>query len=87
MSMTPQTIAATLALFDGDADEATVVARIVALRQDPDWRVALHHGSKRCAIALTHGPTNHLYRVYLCHKQCLINAGQEKGPDEWLNDA
>ncbi len=65
MSMTPQTIAATLALFDGDADEATVVARIVALRQDPDWKVALHNGSKRCAIALTHGPTDHLYRVYL----------------------
>ncbi len=39
MSMTPQTIAATLALFDGDADEATVVARIVALRQGKrqDW--------------------------------------------------
>ncbi len=65
MRMTPQTLAATLALFDGDADEATVVARIVALRQDPDWCVALHNGSKRCAIALTHGPTNHLYRVYL----------------------
>jgi len=27
--------------------------------------VALHHGHKRCAIALTHGPTDHLYRVYL----------------------
>ncbi len=58
-------LAATLASFDGDADEATLVARIVALRQDPDWRVALHHGNKRCAIALTHGPTDHLYRVYL----------------------
>jgi len=44
MLMTPHTLAATLALFDGDADEATVVARIVALRQDPDWRVALHNG-------------------------------------------
>jgi len=60
-----QTLATTLALFDGDADEATVVARIVALRRDPDWTVALHHGNKRCAIALTHGPTDHLYRVYL----------------------
>jgi len=37
----------------------------VALRQDPDWTVALHHGNKRCAIALTYGPTDHLYRVYL----------------------
>jgi len=63
--MTPQSVAATLALFDGDTDEATVVTRIVALRQDPDWKVALHNGSKRCAIALTHGPTDHLYRVYL----------------------
>ncbi len=60
-----QTLATTLALFDGDADEATIVARIVALRRDPDWRVALHHGHKRCAIALTHSPTDHLYRVYL----------------------
>jgi len=41
----------------------------------------------RRVYRLSHGPTNHLYRVYLCHKQCLINAGQEKGPDEWLNDA
>ncbi len=65
MRMTSPTLAATLASFDGDADEATIVARIVALRQDPDWRVALHHGNKRCAIALTHGPTDHLYRVYL----------------------
>ncbi len=65
MHMTPQTLAATLALFDGDADEATVVARIVALRQNPDWRVALHNGNKRCAIALTHGPTGEMYRVYL----------------------
>jgi hypothetical protein len=65
MRMTPQTLAATLALFDGDADEATVVARIVALRQDPDWRVALHNGSKRCAIVLTNGPTGEMYRVYL----------------------
>jgi len=65
MLMPPQTLAATLTLFDGDADEATVVARIVALRRDPDWRVALHHGHKRCAIALTHRPTDHLYRVYL----------------------
>ncbi len=65
MRMTSHPLAATLASFDGDADEATIVARIVALRQDPDWRVALHHGNKRCAIALTHGPTAHLYRVYL----------------------
>ncbi len=65
MPMTPQTLATTLARFDGDADEATIVARIVALRQDPDWRVALHQGHKRCAIALTHYPTDHLYRVYL----------------------
>ncbi len=65
MLMTPHTLAATLALFDGDADEATVVARIVALRQDPDWRVALHNGNKRCAISLTHYPTDQLYRVYL----------------------
>ena len=65
MRMPAHTLAATLASFDGDADEATIVARIVALRQDPDWRVALHHGNKRCAIALTHGPTDHLYRVYL----------------------
>ena len=63
--MTPHPVAATLALFDGDADEATVVARIVALHQDPDWRVALQQGGKRCVIALTHGPTDHLYRVYL----------------------
>jgi len=70
MLMPPQTLAATLALFDGDADEATVVARIVALRQDPDWRVALHHGNKRCAIALTHRPTDHLYRVYLHRVTC-----------------
>jgi len=63
MSVTPHTLAATLALFDGDADEATVVARIVALRQDPDWKVALHKGSKRCAIA-------HLYRVYLERVKC-----------------
>ncbi len=60
MLMAPHTLAATLALFDGDADEATIVARIMALRQDPDWR-----GGKRCVIALTHGPTDHLYRVYL----------------------
>ncbi len=45
MLMTPHTLAATLALFDGDADEATIVARIMALRQDPDWRVALHQGA------------------------------------------
>ncbi len=70
MLMPPQTLAATLALFDGDADEATVVARIVALRQDPAWRVALHHGHKRCAIALTHRPTDHLYRVYLQRVTC-----------------
>jgi len=70
MSVTPHTLAATLALFDGDADEATVVARIVALRQDPDWKVALQKGSKRCAIALTHGPTDHLYRVYLERVKC-----------------
>ncbi len=65
MPMPPHSLAAILAQFDGDADEATVVAHIVALRQDPDWRVALHYGHKRCAIALTHGPTDHLYRVYL----------------------
>jgi len=70
MRMTPQTIAATLTLFDGDADEATIAARIVALRQDPDWRVALHQGHKRCAIALTHHPTDHLYRVYLQRVTC-----------------
>ncbi len=70
MLTTPQTLAATLALFDGDADEATVVARIVALRRDPDWRVTLHHGHKRCAIALTHRPTDHLYRVYLHRVAC-----------------
>jgi len=34
---TRDTVAATLALFDGDADEATVVAPLVALRQDPVW--------------------------------------------------
>ncbi len=65
MLMTPHTLAATLALFDGDADEATVVARIVALRQDPDWQVALHNGSKRCAIVLTYRSTGEMYRVYL----------------------
>ena len=65
MNVTPQPVVATLAQFDADADEATIVARILALRQDPDWRVALHNGHKRCAIALTHGPTDHLYRVYL----------------------
>jgi len=65
MHMTPQTLTAALALCDGDADEATVVARIVALRQDPDWRVALHKGSKRCAIALTHSSTGEMYRVHL----------------------
>jgi len=70
MRMTPQTIAATLTLFDGDADEATIAARIVALRQDPDWRVALHQGHKRCAIALTHRSTDHLYRVYLQRVTC-----------------
>ncbi len=70
MLMPPQILAATLALFDGDADEATVVARIVALRQDPDWRVALHQGHKRCAIALTHRPTDHLHRVYLDRVTC-----------------
>ncbi len=65
MAMSPQTLATTLALFDGDADEATVVARIVALRQDPAWKVALHTGGKRCAIVLTDRATGALYRVYL----------------------
>ena len=40
MSMPPHMVATTLALFDGDADEATVVARIVALRQNPNWKDA-----------------------------------------------
>ncbi len=65
MAMTPQTLATTLALFDGDAADATVVARIVALRQDPAWTVALHTGGQRCAIALTDRATGALYRVYL----------------------
>jgi len=66
---TRDTVVATLALFDGDADEATVVAPLVALRQDPVWMLALHHGHKRGAIALTHGPTDHLYCVYLKRAQ------------------
>ena len=65
MLKTPQTRATTLALFDGVADEATVVARIVALRQDPAWKVALHTGGNRCAIVLTDRSTGALYRVYL----------------------
>jgi len=32
-------VATTLALFDGDADEATVVARIVALVRTPPGRL------------------------------------------------
>jgi len=65
MALPPHMVATTLALFDGDADEATVVARIVALRQDPAWKVALHTGGKRCAIVLTDRATGALYRVYL----------------------
>ncbi len=65
MAMTPHMVATTLALFDGDADEATIVARIVALRQDPVWKVALHTGGNRCAIVLTDRSTGALYRVYL----------------------
>jgi len=65
MSLTPRMVATTLALFDGDADDATVVARIGALRQDPKWTVALHTGGKRRAIALTDRSTGALYRVYL----------------------
>jgi len=61
MLMPPQT----LAHFDGDVDEAPIVARIIALRQDPDWGVALHNGNKRCAIVLTHRSTGDIYRVYL----------------------
>ena len=37
---TRDTVAATLALFDGDADEATVVAPLMALRQDPVWMLS-----------------------------------------------
>ncbi len=65
MRTAPQTFAPTLALFDGDADEATVVARLVALRADPAWRVGLHQGGTRCAIALTYRPTGEMYRLYL----------------------
>jgi len=65
MALPPHMVATTLALFDGDADEATVVARIVALRQDPAWKVALHTGGQRCAIVLTDRATGALYRVYL----------------------
>ncbi len=65
MLKTPQTRATTLALFDGVADEATVVARIVALRADPAWKVALHQGGTRCAVALTYRSTGEMDRVYL----------------------
>jgi len=82
---TRDTVAATLALFDGDADEATVVAPLMALRQDPVWMLALHHGHKRCAIALTHGPTDHLYRMYLKRAQG-VRASSGGGPHSRAND-